>query len=423
MKRLAVHSLLACCGIILLVLGANANVQKTFAYITYSDGQIDQYRVSSDGTFVLLTPHRPKVGGLPTRVVTDPAGRFAYVGSYEDKKIAQFRIGEDGTLSPLSPASVPVGSGLLDLTVGRSGNVLYATAKDVRGVLQFAIAEGGKLTPMVPGSVDMGSYGSRVVLHPKRPFLYVTQRTGSLTRARIGPNGGVSGAELSVTTIDGVAGFLTFTKDGNTAFATDERHESLLQYRVKPDGRLEYVGECTYQMEVDNCCGLTTIAIDPRGHSVFVCSDIAGYIYVLNMLPNGRAERRDSEHDYRITRDRRLITRSQYVQNAEARMREARDKVTTTEAVARARDRADANYAALARCRGQIAIPYSITTGPDGAVYILNTSGVARYAVDAHGSLVDGPWAITWPDERTPPSDGRISPPYATRLTIVNRER
>jgi DNA-binding beta-propeller fold protein YncE len=222
--------------------------------------------------------------------------------------------------------------------------------------------------------------------------------------------------------IDGVAGDLAFSLDGTRAILTDESSESVVEYKICDNGTLGFLGETQYKMEVDDCCGLTTMSVDPGGRTVFVDSDEAGYIYAFSILRNGRIERNDLGPDYRITRERRLITRRQYVEEARKQMKKAADAVTTTEPKARARDRDRAESMALTSYRDKIAIPYSITIGPDGAMYVLTTSGVARYSIDSKGELVDGPWAVTWPDEIVRLPEGQPRPPHVTGLTIVRRE-
>lgn len=421
MKRLIVYSLLACWAALMLMTGAGASVEGTFAYITYNDGRIDQYRVSPSGAFVPLTANKVKVGALPTRVVTDPAGRFAYVGS-EDKKIAQFRIGEDGALNPLSPSQVTIKGPTVDLAVDRSGRALYATRSGASGVLQFRISKDGRLVAMSPALVDTKRHGSRIAIHPSKPFAYVTQRSGSVAQLRIGAGGALSPLNPGEVDIRGVAGDLVFSPDGSHAIVTDERLESILEYEIRENGTLRLLGETRYQMDVDDWYGLTTIFMDPGGHAVFVDSDTARFLYTFDILHNGRINRNDVGPDYRITRDRKLITRQQFIDEADVRMDEAANAVTTSEPKTRARDKENARLDALDSCASKMAIPYSITVGPDGAMYVLTTSGVARYTVNAKGELVDGPWAVTWPDEIARLPEGQAPQAFVTRLTIVKRE-
>lgn len=396
------------------VYGACADTQ-TLAYITHNDGLIGQYQVGVSGGFTPLPTASVRTGAHPTRVVVDPKGRFAYVGSGTTKVISQFRINSAGALVPLSPADVKIKAIVTDLAIDNSGRALYALANAV--ILQFKINADGALTPMIPAKIDTGAYGRHIAVHPSKPYLYVTQKTGSVAQLRIGQNGALSPLKPFKMTTGGSAGSIAFSSDGRRAYVTREsdRSSSILQYDVQSNGALAEASKAAY---FDDENGSTTIAVDPDRHSVFVSSDKAGYIYGFK-LSAGHLEPSEQSLDHRITRDMRFVTRRQWTDDAEERLKDAEARVTTKFPDIRQRDLADARLNAQKESRSEIAAVYGITTGPDGAMYMLNSSGVARFGISTTGELADGPWASTWPDEIV---NGTPIRTHATSLTFVRRE-
>ena len=361
---------------------------QTLAYITHNDGLIDQYQVAGSGQFSPLSTPAVRAGAHPTRVVVDPSGRFAYVGSGTTKSVYQYRINSDGALAPLSPAQIKVKAIVADLATDSSGRALYAAVNAV--VLQFKINANGTLSPMSPAKVQIGGQIRHIAVHPSKPYLYVTQNAGHVAGFRIGRNGALSPLKPAHVAVTGNLGYLAFSSDGRRAYLTrdantlDTKDQALVQFDVQEYGSLIEASRAPYSIASDHASGATTIAVDPDRHSVYVSAQVAGYIYGFR-LSAGRLERYGNDLDYRIARDRRFMTRQQWTSQPDV----------------------------------EAAVLYGIAVGPDRAMYVLNSSGVARFGISTTGELADGPWAAKWPDEIV---DGALSRTHATNLTFVARE-
>lgn len=87
--------------VFLLILGSAicySEQHNTYAYVSFSDGTIGQYRLTPGGTFVTTTTDLVKVGPWPSRIAVTPPGSFAYVVD-TGKTITSFRVNDNGSLA------------------------------------------------------------------------------------------------------------------------------------------------------------------------------------------------------------------------------------------------------------------------------------------------------------------------------------
>lgn len=261
-----------------------ADSKRVFAYVSFEDGTVAQYRVSTTGEFIPLSPASLKVDQTPA-VFVDRKARFLYVSGstrlddeHYRNTISQFRIERDGTLTPLNPAAVSTNRerlpdsnfehplfGVFD----RSGKYLYVALSSSDGkVAQFAVNGDGTLSPLSPATVDAGNAPGRIVIHPTKPFVFVGNRyDGNISRYRIGKDGTLTPLH-SNESMDFGGSDLAFSADGKYLYSTADRYQTLEQYEVGEDGTLSEVSSASFASDEDLCCGVSSIALDSGGGSV-----------------------------------------------------------------------------------------------------------------------------------------------------------
>ncbi|MCI0635461.1 MAG: hypothetical protein L0206_16335 [Actinobacteria bacterium] len=111
------------------------------------------YRVSSDGSLVLVSGSVPTTETAACWVVLSKGGRFAYVTNTGSATISGYRVGSGGSISLLDPDGVTAttGAGDIDAAVTRGGEFLYTLDAGPHAISGFQIQADGSLVP-VPGA-------------------------------------------------------------------------------------------------------------------------------------------------------------------------------------------------------------------------------------------------------------------------------
>lgn len=175
--------------------GGTTSVTTTVlsAYVVnYGDGTISQYTINP--TTGALTPKSPatvpSIAGntvsLPTSIVVDPTGKYAYVANSGGYVISQFTIGPGGVLQRMNPATVQsgsAGSGPTSIAVDPSGRYAYVANSLSHEVVQFTIGVGGALsTPSSTVSLGTTAFPGPVAItvDPTGKYVYVVDRGSNL---------------------------------------------------------------------------------------------------------------------------------------------------------------------------------------------------------------------------------------------------
>lgn len=395
---LTIAMLMLCC---VSCIGA---LDKAFAYISYTDGTIDQYKVTPNGNFIPLSPANVHldVNSWTSQVVVDPSKCFAYTtaGDY----VYQFKINEDGTLFLLKKTLVSTEKHPMNVAVDKTGHFAYVTLNHVEGgdVAQYRINEDGTLSPLQPAAVPAGRSPGFVAVHPTKPVLYVGNYwDGTVSLYVINTNGTLHPLSPSTITVGGAPGNIAFSANGKYACITNDRNQSIELFAITGDGNLKCLSIASYQNDNDLCCGSSTITVDSNG-SVFTCDSVADTLSEFS-ITNGHKIKMVA--DYKLTRDNNLKTREETIESVRRSMAKEGKKLSDI----------DAMNEELRAVGAVIASAYTAVFGPDGVLYVVNTSGVARFringntatALDSKGmkkgvvsadTITALEPAITWPD-------------------------
>ncbi|HET6386618.1 MAG TPA: beta-propeller fold lactonase family protein [Armatimonadota bacterium] len=93
------------------------DLARQTAYYPLGAGQVLQYRIEKDGSWVPLPGEYLEEERGPRCAAIDEIGQFAYVTNEQSNTVSEYRIGEDGRLVSLVPAQVPTGEQPTDLVI------------------------------------------------------------------------------------------------------------------------------------------------------------------------------------------------------------------------------------------------------------------------------------------------------------------
>jgi len=255
-----------------------------------------------------LTPlNREKTGGgEPCHLCVDPSGRWVLVANHEHGSAAVLPIGADGRLGPRTHLRQHYGSGpgptqegphAHYVTFDPTGERVLVTDKGIDQVMRYRLNEQtGELEPDDPpsGRVHAGAAPRHVSFHPNGRYVYVNgeadmtitsfsypgfeelqvlptvpadaSRQGiSTAQIMVAPSGNsvyVSNRghdSLAMFAIDSATGRLTalgnvpsggktprnFTILGERLYAGNQGSDTIVQFQIAPDGRLERTGDVT----------------------------------------------------------------------------------------------------------------------------------------------------------------------------------
>jgi 6-phosphogluconolactonase (cycloisomerase 2 family) len=280
--------------------------------ITLSNGRVSQINTS------------PASLGLPTAIILDPAGTYAYVivvpasavaNSVKAASVASYKINSDGTLSAAGmpvALSAPLGSvSPVAITVDSSGKFLFvadqATTSGTTGVAGtvsvFSIGSGGSVTE-VAGSpfavpVTQGGAGANLVAvavtptsfpsanavcskqtPPTTEYLYAADAsTNQVWEFQVNTSSGTLGPPAPSTSVVGfAAGSLpsgvAVDPCNRFVYVANQISNDVRAYTISPtDGSLISVGPAT---SAGN--GPGPIAIDPLGNFLYVVDKLSNQI-------------------------------------------------------------------------------------------------------------------------------------------------
>jgi len=238
-------------------------------------GQLDAYRMASDGSLAKSPDSSVKVGNQPITLAVDGAGPFLYAGTLADASVHIFAI--DGATGALDAAIPPfeLEQDPAYVAVDPTGHFLYVTLELEAGVRGFAIAPSTGALTELEGS----------------PFAKNLVRTGALAFDPTGSFLFSSGAGLNAFSIEPTSGALTPVE--GSPFSLDVASDFFAtNLAVDPQGDFLYVTSFlgtnhVTGFKIDHATGALakvpgspvtapspySVAVDPAGHFVYVGND------------------------------------------------------------------------------------------------------------------------------------------------------
>lgn len=384
--------------------------KQTYAYLSYYDGTIEQYKVTPNGKFIPLSPAIVHTGEemSVSRVAIDPSERFAYAVAGDD--VYQFKIKQNGTLQLLKSEFISKGKNPVSVVVDNTGNFVYVILNHFKSgdIAQYRINKDGTLSPLVPATVPAGLAAACAAIHPTKPIIYVTNMSdGTISQYVIGKEGTLSPMNPPVIKMGGSPGKIVLSKDGKYAYIVDVRGQTILLLGINCDGSLVLLSGASYGSEDDPCCGNVTITLGPSG-SVFLSDGMGNSLYEFKVTSRQIIKRVE---DYKLTRDNNIKTRKEtYASVRQNRAKLGKEEPSPDDDIDALND---LNYD-LGSASGE---PYTVEFSPDGMFYVVNSSGVARFEIEQNtvqnqvkgkqpkknavlpDIIKNGEPAKTWPDK------------------------
>lgn len=360
---------------------------RIYAYISYQDGTIAQYRVNN-GKFIPLKPATINVGGF-SYICADPKGHFVYITSINKKTISAYRVNKQGGLSLIKAIKIAGNKVPVQPVIDSSGRYLYVSlgGSGQAGIAQYRININGTLSQLKPFRITAGKTINFIAANPKKPFLYAdSSRERAVYLYRISENGTLVPLQPKKMILGnniGDIGYIAFDTAGKYFYVTKASIGHIIQYSTNNDGTLSYSSYRSYGSS--EWPGGGTIATDPIDGTVFITNN--GFRLLNECYLADNNEFASKCDDYRITRNNELKTDDEL-------QRVTNDKINKTK-WENGTDEANAWYKALYEISANI---YGVVYGPDGHYYVLNSSGVLRFFKNPDGSLKDEGAAITWDD-------------------------
>ncbi|AHG19781.1 6-phosphogluconolactonase [Chania multitudinisentens RB-25] len=263
-------------------------------------GGIVAYRINpQDGSLAPLNEVDSQGAG-PVYLALTPDGRHLLVANYVSGSVAAFPVESDGKLGDASsvqqsegpagagkPAGAVEGSFAISdhngphahmIASDPSGKFVFSTDLGLDRIYQWRFdSHSGKLTPNDPPWIAAASAGAgprHFVFHPDgKTLLLVNEEASTLTSYRFDSQKGTLTQLHDVSTLPAeykgtnfVAG-LALSGDGKNLYVANRLHNSIAQFRVGSEGRLQPVAEVWTRGDYPR-----TITLDPSGR----------YLYALN---------------------------------------------------------------------------------------------------------------------------------------------
>jgi hypothetical protein len=379
-----------------LITGQPAGAEKAqaFAYLVYSKGIIEQYRVTAGGSFVPLEPLNLKVGISPTRMVIGSNGQYAYIAERAGK-LHVLAIETNGCLSPVDEVQLPPQKFATGILIGPSGKHLYLSLAEKvdqgeSEMVAFSIESDGKLIRLDGGSIITGQSTLALAANPSVPCIYAGDNAdGSISAYRLNADGTL--LQFGPPTLPGTgdAGDMAMTSDNKFLYVTNARAHSITQFRVGGDGRTSRLSESSFESQLGGQGHSAEIALTAASDVVLVVypagSTLCKFKMVDGKLPS-------TPQFYVVTRNNRLLAFAELEALAEA-------TPSVQSAVADNKAEQEIDEARGRAKQSLCATPGSIASGPDGILYLFSSAGVLRFKVDKDGTLKDLGSAVRWKDK------------------------
>ena len=231
----------------------------------YGGGQVDVYRIESDGSLGKGTHFLDEGRRNAHCVLLSPDNSHVYVPYVKDfNGLYQYSFdAKTGRLSPLAPldAKPPKGVGPRHLAHHPTLPLLYSSNEQHVGVSVFERAKNGQLSVrQVCQSVERqegekGLSASDIAMSPDGRWLFSGVRGNSrvpdgIARYRVGPDGKVE--FLGVTPADQTPWGMTLSPDGRYLLVSGFGAGTLMAYRIAPSGDLKRVGTLEWDRRISD---------------------------------------------------------------------------------------------------------------------------------------------------------------------------
>lgn len=364
-----------------------------FAYITYEDGSIDQYKINPTGKFIFLKrgAAEKELADSAGTTVSDAAGVAFELGQFG--AIGRYKVNKDGTLTFIKKAYISqTVAPAEDMAIDPHGRFMYITVlgtglESSNGtVVQYRINSDGSISPLTPKSVPTGYDPGAIVFHPTKPYVYVSNdREGTISQYHMKANGQLTPMKPAKVDVAGRTGSIAFSHDGRYAFVISIMGRSIVQCSISDSGALTPIASGSYADELNTCCGYPDIVVSPN--NVVLISDSMGMSLHIFRLTNGKINDRPSR-SYKVTRDNKLRTREEITA---IRDKQLAEKGLPIPNLPYYEDAGTIDNLLTQSCK-------SLWQDKEGCYYLLTLSGVVRFKLKDDDSVIDMEPAVYWED-------------------------
>jgi 6-phosphogluconolactonase len=275
-----------------------------------SNGSISAYAIESGTGTLRLVNTVNSHGAGPVYLSLHPDGRFLMVANYNSGSVAVFPIANDGTLGDASsvqqpqapagaqhaaegvPGSFAVsdhdGSHAHTIVPSPDGRFAISTDLGVDRTYLWKFDEAtGALSPNDPPFVaaSAGAGPRHVAFHPNGRYLYeVTEEASTLVSYAYDSTHGTLTQLQSVSTLpDGYQGTsfaseIVFSRDGRFIYVANRLHDTIVQFSVAGNGRLQRVAEVPTGGDYPR-----VIKFDPSGRFMYSLNQRSDHIAIFSV--------------------------------------------------------------------------------------------------------------------------------------------
>jgi 6-phosphogluconolactonase (cycloisomerase 2 family) len=260
-----------------------------------SASNVRVHAINPDGSLTLVSDACASgctafLRGVPAEVVTDPAGKFLFVGNFTQNLVTVFSVGNDGTLtevagSPIATGTSDVGNAPIHLAVDGAGRFLFAAVNF--NIVVFRIDPGtGALTAVTGSPFSPGLTPFALSVASGSNFLLVTDVNASTVSAlpfdpatgALSLQGGGGIALAGISPVD-----VTATPTGNFVVVANAGTSSVAVFRLDPvTGTLTAAPGSAF---LTGGVGATAVSVDPTGRFVFVANGQSNDLSVFTLDP------------------------------------------------------------------------------------------------------------------------------------------
>lgn len=384
--------------------------RHTYAYLSFCDGTIKQYKIANDGTFLPLSPGCVQVNGYPSRVKFDPEKKYAYVTSFQSKTntdyLKQFAINDDGTLTLARELKIDLKKWVADVDVDSTGKYLYVVVNAVSStdgggsdVFQYSIKSDGEILPLDPQKVQVGQGSCAIITHPTKPFVYVANWwNDGISQLKINSNGTLSQLISTNALNGGSIGAMQIDKTGASLYACEGITNSLIQCNIGSDGNLTAESSVHYGDEMGQSVAEPALAINYDNGLLAVCNDNGLCLVIVETL-NGKIDAASSYKRF-VKRDNTLIDRDDF--RSEAKKSDSYKSKADGSGDILVKENAINEYVGQ-----KSAMPIAVGFGPNNMLYVVTTSGIMKLKVKTASDVKQGGESIKWNDIRARISENK----------------
>lgn len=191
----------------------------------------------------------------PHSINLDPENKFAFAPDLGADRVFIYRFDSDrGTLAPADPPAitVPPGSGPRHMAFNPNGKFVYLINELGNTLIVFsydpatAVVTEIQSISTLPSDYTGPAQAAEVQLHPSGKFLFCSNRgPNNVTTFSVDPATGKLARLSAQSTLGNWPRFFRIDPTGNFLIAANQRSDSIVLFRIKPDGSLDLIGTPT----------------------------------------------------------------------------------------------------------------------------------------------------------------------------------